>query len=102
MGLSTLKPRIATLGPRLGGVPATALKRTTGRTLQTRRLKVWLASDGCCAACGRVVAMSDFALDHNIALVNGGEDTEANSQVLCLPCHEIKTIEDMAMARGER
>ena len=40
-----------------------------------------------------------FQLDHVIALVNGGEDSEENCQVLCHTCHEVKTIEDLKGGR---
>lgn len=33
--------------------------------------------------------------DHIVALVNGGEDTEANLQALCEDCHRDKTARDL-------
>ena len=36
-----------------------------------------------------------FQLDHIKALVNGGDDTEGQTQVLCLPCHDTKTAKDL-------
>jgi 5-methylcytosine-specific restriction endonuclease McrA len=37
--------------------------------------------------------------DHIVALVNGGQDTEANLQSLCAECHRIKTAKDMGHAQ---
>jgi len=36
------------------------------------------------------------AYDHIIALVNGGKNRESNVQLLCVPCHKIKTGADVA------
>jgi 5-methylcytosine-specific restriction endonuclease McrA len=44
------------------------------------------------------VLPDEFQMDHIVALVNGGRDVESNCQVLCHPCHEVKTREDLALA----
>ena len=36
-----------------------------------------------------------FALDHIIAVTNGGEDTDKNTQVLCHDDHATKTRADL-------
>ena len=36
------------------------------------------------------------AYDHCIAIINGGENSERNLQLLCVPCHEKKTGRDVA------
>ena len=65
-------------------VQVVADRRITGRRLQARRLAVW-TRDPSCAACGRVVAYPEgFELDHIVPLFMGGEDVEANCQVLCV------------------
>ena len=54
----------------------------------------------CCAKCGRLTDWPNgFELDHKVRLDQGGEDTEANCQVLCVwwelgtkrGCHADKT-----------
>lgn len=97
--LKTLQPKLSVLQPQ-----ATKLapnRRMTGRKLQDRRLNMWLASPHC-AMCGRhTVFPGGFELDHKVALSDGGEDTEANCQVLCVyldsfgkkaGCHHDKTV----------
>lgn len=36
------------------------------------------------------------AYDHITALINGGEHRESNVQLLCVPCHKLKTQTDVA------
>jgi 5-methylcytosine-specific restriction protein A len=70
-------------------------KRIRGRALQERRLRVWSVYPYC-AHCARLTAFPDgFQLDHIKALENGGADTDENCQVLCEPCHIIKTARDL-------
>lgn len=73
-------------------------KRIRGRALQARRLRVWSAFPYC-AACGILTTYPEgFNLDHTVALVNGGPDTDDNTQVLCIPCHDKKSMQDMGYA----
>lgn len=87
-------------------VQVVADRRITGRRRQDRRLAVW-SRDPTCAACGRVVAYPEgFDLDHKVPLFMGGEDAEANCQVLCVSfqvvngvrvktgCHALKTASE--------
>lgn len=70
--------------------------RMRGRKLQERRFRKWTQAKGCCAKCGMLTAYPEgFQLDHIKALVNGGKDEESQTQVLCLPCHDIKTAIDL-------
>jgi len=104
--LSSLKPRVATLGSRVQSAPSASDRRITGRTLQNRRLRLW-SHDPHCARCGRLTAYPHgFELDHVVALANGGADTDENCQVLCIGeggCHEAKTRIDLRQRarRGE-
>jgi len=85
-------------------VQVVADRRITGRRLQARRMAIW-RQDPTCAVCGRVVNFPDgFELDHKVPLFMGGEDVEANCQVLCVRfvmiegqrtkngCHASKTL----------
>lgn len=70
-------------------------ERLRGRAAVTQRVRRmerthWLCE--ICAANGRnEVAV---VVDHVLALANGGDDTDANTQNLCRPCHDRKTAED--------
>ncbi len=78
-------------------VLAVADRRITGRRLQARRLAVW-KRDPACSVCGRVVDYpKGFELDHKVPLFMGGEDIEANCQVLCV---RIEVIEGRRIKTG--
>lgn len=70
--------------------------RLRGRALQARRLRVWSA-DPHCKGCGKLTdyLTDSFQLDHKVPLYKDGEDTDENTQVLCPPCHDKKTMRDM-------
>lgn len=96
--LRAIKPRVQSLGARLQPASTASEQRMTGRRLQERRLRVW-SKDPHCVDCGNLTRYPDgFELDHEVALVNGGADTEENSRVRCLPCHAAKTRRDMQQA----
>lgn len=109
--LSTLKPRLSMVGPRLAAASSPSAKRMTGRKLQERRLRVWSASPHC-AQCGALTMYpAGFELDHQISLFAGGDDSDANSQVLCVfrdahgrkaGCHVAKTRLDLNYERQTR
>lgn len=81
-----------------GEAPTLSGLRMAGRPLQARRLRIW-TSDPTCAHCGRLTVFpGGFELDHRIALVDGGADTDENCQVLCSGpdgCHAKKTAQDL-------
>ena len=60
------------------------------------KLRIFLRANGFCQECSRPLGDGKpFHCDHIIALVNGGENRESNLQALCVPCHNIKTVEDL-------
>ena len=71
----------------------------TDDTAIPARVKV-RAFDRCsgrCCECGVVIAGAvrpEF--DHVVSLINGGENRESNLQLLCVPCHSLKTKSDVA------
>lgn len=70
-------------------------KRLRGRAGVERRRR-WLEAHPLCVECqkaGKVTAAT--TPDHIVALVNGGEDTEANLQSLCDEHHRQKTARDL-------
>lgn len=55
--------------------------------------------DGICGCgCGVKLGMAGEAIefDHEVALINGGENREGNLRALRRPCHRTKTNEDVA------
>lgn len=53
-----------------------------------------------CVHCTLMVGASlKPAFDHIKALINGGENREGNLQLLCVPCHKVKTRADVGEKR---
>lgn len=61
------------------------------------KVRVFERANGHCAECTLpIVGKLRPAYDHIQALINGGQHREANLQLLCVPCHAIKTKADIA------
>lgn len=61
------------------------------------KLRVFIRFGRVCARCTLVIrGKLRPAFDHVKALVNGGENREGNLQLLCVPCHKLKTKVDVA------
>jgi 5-methylcytosine-specific restriction enzyme A len=61
------------------------------------KVRVFDAFGGRCAVCTlQIAGKLRPAYDHAIAIINGGENREANLQLLCVPCHALKTKADVA------
>ena len=98
--LTTLKPRVQPIGPRVATVQSNSDKRIAGYTNQQRRWRLW-QKDPHCVDCGRLCDHpSGYELDHEIPLELGGPDIESNLRIRCVwwdeqgrkqGCHEAKT-----------
>jgi 5-methylcytosine-specific restriction protein A len=71
-------------------------KRITGRRLQRERERLF-ADRPLCAECERQGRVTPAKIrDHVRPLAFGGTDTEANTQPLCIACHDIKSKAEAA------
>ena len=60
------------------------------------KIRVFTKFDGRCADCTlKIVGKLRPAYDHRVALINGGQHAESNLQLLCMPCHKVKTRADV-------
>lgn len=105
--MRTLKRNLPTLQARR--LPTLAERADKARRLSQsiadrQKLRVWLQQGGQCKACGAIVALTEADMDHIVPLVDGGELTDDNVQVLCrVPCHRDKTdAEKTARAKHGR
>lgn len=97
--LRTVQSKVKPLASRLRAPTTASEQRMTGRRLQARRLRIW-SRDPHCVDCKELTRYPDgFELDHEVALVNGGTDTDDNCRVRCMQCHEAKTRSDLGHAR---
>lgn len=106
--LPSLKPRLAVTNAQRINVDTVQARRITGRALQARRLRLWIERGQCCAMCGAMVVHPyGYELDHVVPLYLGGEDVDANCQLLCAwrdedgqmqGCHVAKTRQDAKSA----
>jgi len=71
----------------------------TGRKLQAARAALFLAQPLCvlCQAQGRVTLATQR--DHIVPLSEGGQDAADNTQGLCEPCHEEKSLAERLKAQ---
>lgn len=61
------------------------------------RVRVFDRAQGKCQCCTRKLYPGDkWEADHIVALINGGQNREANLQCLCDWCHANKTRSDVA------
>jgi 5-methylcytosine-specific restriction protein A len=57
------------------------------------KIRTFKLYGGKCAICTNPVTHA--AYDHRQALINGGSHRESNLQLLCVPCHKVKTRADV-------
>jgi hypothetical protein len=69
----------------------TANNRRTGAELLTdsRRRALIKARGGACEICGATSADRVLQVHHRIPVLQGGDDSELNLQVLCFVCHHV-------------
>ncbi len=86
----TLPPRVGTLDTRLGR-PIQATKRMRGGNLQRRNRRMFMRNPLCvmCQAEGKTTEAQVW--DHIMPLSEGGCESEANLQGLCIAHHNIKS-----------
>jgi 5-methylcytosine-specific restriction protein A len=59
------------------------------------KLRVKVRANDCCEACGARVRYG-AEIDHTIAIINGGRNSEDNLRLLCRTCHAGKTRSDVS------
>ena len=95
--LTTLKPRVQTLGRPLQAV---VVERMRGRANQARRERV-LSADPLCVHCKRngLITLAT-EVDHVVPLWEGGSEDDANCAGLCRECHKAKSAAEAARRFG--
>jgi 5-methylcytosine-specific restriction protein A len=96
--LQTLKPRLKPAGARLATLapvrPGTVERVRGWRGVQDRE-RIRKRDNGLCQECQRNDRVSvGAAVDHIIPLWQGGTDDDANKELLCQPCHDVKTARE--------
>jgi len=56
---------------------------------RTRR-RIYHRDEQACVKCGRGLCLADARCDHIVPWWKGGDDSDANLQTLCVPCHNSK------------
>lgn len=76
-----------------------AAKRIKGTTLQNARARLFRRNPLCveCEKAGRVTLATQR--DHIVPMFEGGRDDDSNTQGLCVPCHEAKSLAERLRAR---
>ena len=64
-----------------------ANNRRTGAPRLTPRRRLIEGRGGCCEICGVSGSERQLQVHHRIAVLRGGDDSEANLLVLCFACH---------------
>jgi HNH endonuclease len=52
-----------------------------------------------CESCAGSIALHERKIDHRIAIAFGGEHSEGNINILCEPCHQVKSKTEKALIR---
>lgn len=77
------------------------VERKRGRAAVEDRARILRRDRGLCQVClprGRIVLATE--VDHIVALINGGDDTDENKQSICRDCHAEKTRQDLGQKQA--
>ena len=104
MKLQTLKPRLQAASGRLPVLsPARpdVIERKRGSAGVRDRDRIRRRDCGLCQECKRNgrVAMG-AAVDHIVPLWKGGSDDDVNKELLCTPCHDVKSAREARERAG--
>lgn len=87
--LTSIPQRITPIDIRRGG-PVT--HRIVGRELTRIRERIILRDGAACRKCGKMVG--PLVVDHVVPLFAGGQESDLNRQLLCVPCHNLKSLKE--------
>jgi len=62
----------------------------------TVRQRILDRNNGTCHLCSQPITDRNWDADHVVALINGGENAEANMKPAHRQCHRLKTAKDVA------
>jgi 5-methylcytosine-specific restriction protein A len=85
------------LTSRIAQPLSTATQRKRGSAGVKDRNRIRERDCGLCQECLRQgITRLGTQVDHTIPLWDGGSDTDDNKQLLCDPCHDVKTKREAA------
>lgn len=95
--LTTLKPKLQTLGQRIPQPVAVDRygQGRGGRPWRRTRDRILARDGGLCVPCrtaDRITVATE--VDHITPLAQGGAESDENLQSICLPCHQAKTARE--------
>ena len=84
--IESIKARVQVIDAKVGA--SVAVDRIRGREHGRIRQRILVRDGAQCRKCGCGL---DLEIDHVIPLSRGGQEADANRQILCSKCHEEKT-----------
>ncbi|HEV2612526.1 MAG TPA: HNH endonuclease signature motif containing protein [Noviherbaspirillum sp.] len=105
MKLQTLKPRLTTLSTSrvqtLPNIRTGTVERKRGSAGVKDRNNIRKRDCGLCQECKRkgIVSLGQV-VDHIHPLWDGGSDEDDNKELLCVPCHDVKTAREAKQRAG--
>ena len=102
MKLNKLAPRLATIAiNRLPVLEAKAgtTQRIRGTSWMNTRQRIMRRDKYTCAGCGLI--RMDHQVDHVVPLEQAGSNEDCNLQLLCTPCHDVKTAHEAKNRAGK-